>query len=47
METETIGWKIVGEQNIHMTAQYYPTGYLLITKGKGILQCWNLVEKIL
>ena len=32
---ETIGWKIIGEQIIHMTSKYYPIEYLLITKGKG------------
>lgn len=31
---ETMGWKIIGGQNIHMTSKWYPTEYLLISEGK-------------
>ena len=32
---ETMGWKIIGEQGVHMTFKWYPTEYLLISEGKG------------
>ena len=34
MDTKIIGWKVDGEQNIHIVPKFLPSEYLLIAKGK-------------
>lgn len=37
VDAKTIGWAVVGEQDIHTVPKYHPTDELLLTKGKRCL----------